>query len=68
MIQFIKVTDAVTRNKMLINTHLIATVEKIIKSTDGSCTEVSRVTFKDNRPDEFAEESVEYFAKFLCES
>ena len=68
MIKFIKVTDAITRNKMLINTNLIATVEKTIKSTNESCTAVSKVTFKDSRPDEFAEESVDYFAKFLCES
>ena len=68
MIKFIKVTDAITGNRMLINTDIIATVEKTIKSTNESCTAVSRVTFKDNRADEFAEESVDYFAKFLLDS
>lgn len=68
MIKFIKVTDAITRNSMLINTELIATVEKTIKSTDGTSVAVSRITFKDNRPDEFVQESINCLANFLCNS
>ena len=66
MSKFIKVTDAITGNHMLIKTDIIATVEKSIKTSQGVSKAVSKITFVDNRPEEYAEESLKYFEAFLC--
>ena len=66
MSNFIKVTDAITGNHMLIKSDIIATVEKSIKTSQGISKAVSKITFVNNRPDEYAEESLKYFEAFLC--
>ena len=66
MTNFIKVTDAITGNRMLIKADIIATVEMSSKTSGGISRAVSRITFVNSRPDEYAEESLKYFEAFLC--
>lgn len=66
MIKFVKVTDAITGNDMLIKTDLIATVEKSIKTANNCSVSVSKITFIDCRPEEYATQDLKYFENFLC--
>ena len=68
MIQFIKLTDALTNQKILIKTSLIATVEECYGQCGTNSTSVRRLTFVDNRMDQYVTESMAQIADYLCNS
>ena len=68
MIKFIKVTDAINNKKMLIRTDMITTVEESTHSTFGKDCVVCKITFNDNRPEEYVTQKFSYFEDFLCNS
>ena len=61
MTDFIIVKDALTKELMIIRKSMICTVEHAIK--DGE--KVRRITYTDNRPDEFVTDSLSYIINEL---
>lgn len=68
MMQFIKLTDALTNKQILIKTSLIATVEECYRQCASNSTSVRRLTFVDNRIDQYVTESMAQIADYLCNS
>lgn len=65
MIKFLKVTNAFNNKPMLIKLDMIATVEEDSKTRGFTEVPIRKITFVDNRPEEYATEELSYFEKFM---